>query len=162
MINVTVKSEPADGSGIVAWTETLEDPRQPLAEVAAVMRADIQERWDSETDPWGGSWAARSIHTLEIREKLGRDPIPGKFFASALSTQDGKAVDVGFSNPIPRWFHDGNPNNRVFGRGRGPRPARPVLPLKGGTVDLPADLEAALMEAFRGEMVAEIRRRTGG
>lgn len=161
MIDVSVSEDSGTGSGIVAWTEAIEDPRPALQSIGEIMRASVQDRWDSETDPWGASWQPRSITTIEIREKQGKDPFPSAFTAASRIVDDGKTARVGFGSPMPRYIHEGNPSNRVFGRGRGPRPARPVLPLRGGGVDLPDGLRDEIMAAFRREVLAVVQRGSG-
>lgn len=162
MIDVAVR-DTGDSSGIVAWTETIEDPREALQAITEVMRDDIAERFDTETDPWGRTWAPVSITTIEIRLKQGKDPTPGRFTPRARITDGGKSTRIGFvGNPHAEQFHLGNPSNRVFGRGLGPRPPRAILPLRGGAADLPDDLREDIMDAFRGEIREAVRAMSGG
>lgn len=147
-------------SGILAWTEAIEDPRPALQSIRVLIRADIAERFDSETDPWGASWMATSITTLEIRLARGQSPQARRFTPSSRSTDGGRGIAIGFgSNPHARRFHFGNPANRVFGRGHGPIPPRPILPLRGDALDMPDALRAEIMEAFQDEIREAVRQR---
>lgn len=163
MISILHPDPAESGGGIMAWTDTVEDPRAPLREIADVVKRDVQERWDSETDPWGTAWAPRSVTTLEIRDKQGKDPTPRAIAARGRLVDRGRSVRVGPAGPIARYFHEGDPSARVFGRGHGPRPPRPVLPLRGGSLQLPTRLRETLMDAFRASVRMQIRRaRRGG
>jgi len=161
MIEVDAHLTISDGGGIIAWTEAIKDPRDSLEAVRGVMSADITQRFDSQSDPWGAGWMPRSITTLEIRAEQGKDPTPTRFAFSARIVDGGMGIRIGFNkNPIARYFHLGNPSNRVFGGASGPIPARPILPLTSSGIDLPEELRRDIMRAFREAFIGTIRRRT--
>ena len=136
-------------AGIVAWQEALEDPRDALERIRVIMAEHIAERFQSQSDPWGTLWAPWSPTTVAIRVHRGKDLVRGPFGARARVTDGGRDLVIGFGrNPIPRYFHFGNPSNKVFGKGDGPIPARPLLPITEAGVVLPSELHDAVMKAF--------------
>lgn len=144
--------------GIVAWQEALEDPRDALERIRVIMAEHIAERFQSQSDPWGTLWAPWSPTTVAIRVYRGKDLVRGPFGARARVTDGGRDLVIGFgSNPIPRYFHLGNASNKVFGKGTGPIPARPLLPITDAGVVLPSALHDEIMEAFGDGILEGVR-----
>lgn len=159
MITVEARVVPDADGGIVAWQEAIEDPRDPLENIRRIMAEETAERFDTRTSPWGAPWEAISITTVEIRLQQGKPPIGGRFGATGTMADGGKALRFGFgSNPTPRYFHFGNPANRVFGKAPGPIPARPLLPITSSGVELPDPLRNRVMEAFADGVREGLRR----
>jgi len=159
-VSVEARTVSPSGSGILSWTEVIEDPREPLSAIRVLVDENIAKRFSSRTDPWGGSWAPPSITTIEIRLARGQDPIADvRFPNSSRFTRGGRSLNIGFGrNQIPRFFAEGNPANRVFGKAAGPVPARPVLPITASGVQLPTAFRAEIMDAFRDQIREAVRR----
>lgn len=140
----------SEGGGADAWIEAVQGPRDAMEAVSEVVESDVAERFRSETDPWGGPWAPLSPATLELYRRRGksaqRDRLRNSRFARVVD--GGRRAVVGLRSKVSRWFHEGNPANKMFGR-PAPRPARPVLPLRDGDHDLPPKLREDVMRAFR-------------
>lgn len=161
-IEVEARIIPHDDGGIVAWQETIEDPRDSLENIRQIMAEDTADRFDTRTGPWGAPWEPVSITTIEIRLQQGKDPTPARFGASGTLDNSGQSLRFGFgSSPIPKYYHFGNPNNRVFGKAPGPIPPRPILPITSSGVELPDSLRERVMEAFTEGVREGLRRRSG-
>lgn len=162
MPNVSVEARLVTSSdgGIVAWTETMEDPRDALEGIREIMADNIADRFASQSSPWGAQWAPWSPVTVSIRVYRGKDLTRAAFGPAGRVKDGGQAITIGFgSNPMPRYFHLGNAANLVFGKGVGPIPARPILPLTSSGVELPDPLRNQIMEAFSEGVREGLRRR---
>ena len=53
------------------------------------------------------------------------------------ATMDTAQVSMGGEGMFPDVHQFGNPNNKAWGRGRAPIPARPMFPIRGGMGDAP-------------------------
>lgn len=157
----------AEGTEADAWAQVLSDPSPALRAVGEVMREDIEQRFQTETDPWGMAWAPLSPVTVMFR---ARDGQLGKILQrtrnlanSAFSSVDDarKRITVALGAPYARVHQFGNPNNRLFGKTPAPIPARPILPLRGRRLDFPAALRVELVETFKDAIRLALRRARG-
>ena len=157
-VRVSVRHRESSEGNLDTWAAALAAPEDAVRAVGEVVEAHVAERIASRTSPWGDAWAPQSPATIEINRRRGRrdDSLSRTRFVQVLD--GGKRVVVGFTARFARAFHGGAPNNKAFGRGSAPIPARPVLPLRGRTHDLPPTLREEVKAAF----VAGMRRALRG
>lgn len=128
-----------------------------LQSIGEVIRRHVQERFASRTDPWGGAWAPLSPTTIAIAQKRGK-PTGGAGIAGAFKAElVGKVLHIELGSQVAAAFQNGAPSTFVFGRKRTTRPARPILPLRNGVLDMPEAWKEEIKAAFR-----EALRRTMG
>jgi hypothetical protein len=138
-----------------AWSSALSNPEPAMQAVGEVLSADIGERFVARSDPWGSPWAALSPTTLEIRARRGgpMGVLERTRFVRIIDA--GRRAAIGLASKVARVQHFGNPANRVFGRGPGPIPARPIIP---SGREMPETLLAEVRAAFRAGFRAVLRR----
>jgi phage gpG-like protein len=169
---LTVKvSRKQSGAGIDAWAAAFARSDDWLKALGELLREDVEQRFQTQTDPWGAAWAPHSAVTVALRNregKPGRILIKDRYLANSFSYRIERLphprVIISSGGPSARYAaaqQFGNPNNKMFGRGRAPIPPRAMLPLRpSGKLDMPprllteirAELEAAIkiaMERFR-------------
>lgn len=163
-IKTTMGSE---GSAVDAWTQALSDPSPALKAVGEMLREDVEMRFQTESDPWGNAWAPLSPVTVALRAKAGQ---LGKILQRTRNLANSafwrlddtkRRVVVSLSAPYARVQHFGNPSNKLFGKTPAPIPARPILPLRGGRVDLAAEMRTELLETFKDSIRLALRRARG-
>lgn len=155
------RTEGASG-GTDAWAGAIREPTDATTAVSEVAAAHVDARFETRTDPWGGAWASPSAATVEIRSRSGQRVRRLRSTRFVQILDGGKRAVVGFAASFAAAFHGGAPGNKAFGRGSAPIPARPVLPKRGRRPDLPPELRAEVMDAFREGMrraVRALRRR---
>ena len=164
MVAVSIRVTAKGGSDADAWSAALNDTSPALAAVGEVLREDIEQRFQTQTDPWGAPWGPHSPVTVKLRARRGRS---GKILqitrvlANSVWTriESGKRVVVGMAAPYAKVHQFGNPNNRLFGKGpRAPIPARPMLPLRNGKVDLGAALREEVVGTFKDALRLALER----
>lgn len=151
---------PTGPSTIDGWSAAFSTPEPATQGVAETISADVAERFATRTDPWGAAWAPLSPVTIEIRARRGTRDGAGLVGARFVRILDGgRRAAVGLASSVARWQQFGNPANKVFGRGAGPLPARPILPITPGGVEAPDDLLARVKQAFRAGIRAALSAR---
>lgn len=158
---VSIKLEHrAAGGGADAWIDAIQGPRDAMEAVSEIVESDVGERFRTETDPWGGAWAPLSPATLDLYRRRGkrasRDRLTNSRFSRVVD--GGRRAVVGLRSKVSRWFHEGNPSARIFGKSPAPRPARPILPIRDGSHDIPPALREDVMRAFREGIRRAVRK----
>lgn len=159
-LTVTRASDGADVDGLI---EALGQPQPALEALGEVWLENIEQRFQTQTDPWGGAWEPHTAVTVELqaaRGRLGKILQQTRVLANSKYARvvDGHKLLVGFGDSLKARVHQfGNPANRMFGRAKAPIPARPMLPLRAGRLELPADLREELIETFRDVMLRMVR-----
>lgn len=145
-INLVVRQKIGSKGSIEAWGEALSDPKPQLEEIGAVLRENLEQRFASNTDPWGNAWAPISPVTIALR---GGD-VDRDLSDRIVARVEGTKVFIGLRSAVARIRQYGAPNNRMFGGPKAPIPARPMLPIRPTRrVDLPKELLARVMETVR-------------
>lgn len=166
-LRVKIDVGQAEGSALDAWSAALADPSPALKAIGEAAREEVEQRFQTETDPWGAPWAPLSPVTIMLRAKAGQ---LGKILQRTRNLansafwrldETGKRVVVSLAAPYAPVQHFGNPNNKLFGKVKAPIPARPILPLRDGRIDLPAALREELVETFKDAMRLALRRARG-
>lgn len=131
----------------------LQDMRTPNRRASKILHSLVTGTFDAQMSPWGVRWKKLRPSTLRWRRQRGYAPGPtlkasGWLRASikAISGRAGFSVEAGAS--YADVHQDGNPGNRMYGRGRAPIPARPYMPIKRGSVNLPQPWWDQVLEPF--------------
>ncbi len=110
----------------------------PMRAVALTLDQLVRNTFRDQTDPFGRPWEKHRPSTLRDRERRGQASRQILIDSGALygsigheSGADSATVFAGTEYAEVHQF--GNPNNKAWGRGSAPIPARPFLP----TDDLP-------------------------
>lgn len=164
-------SQKQSGASSDAWAAAFSRSDDWLKALGELLREDVEQRFQTQTDPWGAAWAPHSAVTVALRQregKPGRILIKDRYLANSfgyrIERSPSPRVVIFSGGPASRYAavqQFGNPNNRLFGKARAPIPPRAMLPLRpNGRLDMPerlkseirAELEAAIktaMERFR-------------
>lgn len=121
------------------------DLKRATERVAFSISQRVALCFHDERDPWGAPWAPLAATTLRQRRDRGRSGVSilrdtSLLFGSVDATPDG--VSVGRADR-PAGVHQ-------FGSEAKNIPARPMLPIRNGRVDLPPD--------WRDEVVAVLHQ----
>jgi phage virion morphogenesis protein len=154
MVAVSIRVDVKGGSDADAWSQALSDPSPALAAVGEVLREDVEQRFQSQTDPWGAAWAPHSPVTIALRAargRAGRILLDTRVLANSVfaRVESARRVVVGIAAPYARVHQFGNPANRLFGGPRAPIPPRPMLPLRNGRVDLSKAMRDEVLETWK-------------
>lgn len=163
-VNVTLRRKSGTGQSLVdKWGAALRMPEDAVERIGNVIERSVRENFNERRDPWGQPWAPISPVTRALSRKLG-DGTESTLAATIFRrvTDAGKRVVVGLASPAARIRQTGRPNNMIFGRAAAPIPARPVLPLRGSTVDLPNELLERVREALRRGLRSAVTGADGG
>ena len=155
--------------------------------VESVLQSFVQERdpWGVPWEPLSGVTVALRMRKLGIKlfktNRRGRRTgltaratrsLPGQSSGfrilfnvgslrnSITSRVDGRRVRGSAGGPAAKYARkqqDGDPDNKIFGKYRAPIPSRKYLPIRGGRVDLPAELRAEVVEMVRAGIFRAIR-----
>lgn len=129
------------------------NPAQSLPVIGEMLVKRTRKSFDDTRSPWGQSWAPLSPVTLARRRSGGGRPLQDtRVMYNSISWQSAGnlAIAIGSSDGIKARVHQfGNPNNKFFGKGRAPIPARPFLPITTTGVDIP--------DSWRDEIIKELR-----
>src|SRR5688500_18970028 len=136
MVAVRVRVQVRDGSGPGAegWAAAFADPSDAMRAIGEAMLENVEQRFQTETDPWGAAWAPHSPVTIALRAARGR---LGKILQDTRNLANskyarvidgGRKVLVGLGASYAHVQHFGNPNNKMFGKAKAPIPARAILP----------------------------------
>jgi len=141
------------GPGPSDYAAAMRDPRAWSGAVGEVLIEDIEQRFQTETDPWGNAWAALSPVTLKLRAALGRSgrilSITRNLANSKFSRLEGVRLVVGMAAKYAAAQMLGNPANKMYGKWPAPIPARAALPLRpGGRLDMPQRLLVEIKETI--------------
>lgn len=112
----------------------LRDMSPIMTVVAEDTRTLIDDSFQTLTSPAGQPWAPLSDTTIELnpRRAGGRPLNDTTRLRRSITTETSKrGFSFGTNVRYAAKQHFGDPNNRVFGRARGPVPARPFLPVTG-------------------------------
>ncbi|MBA8886159.1 hypothetical protein FHW12_000350 [Dokdonella fugitiva] len=127
-----------------ALRQLAENPQRPLELARDVLEQRVRQTFRDEADPWGSPWAPHSPVTTGLRARRGNTRVSllidtGKMFSTIRSGVEGNEafVAIGGEGTFPEVHQRGNPDNKAWGRGRAPIPARPMFPLRGDEVELP-------------------------
>lgn len=135
-------------------------PVEATAKVAHVIAERSRLTFHDQADPWGNPWAALSPATLAKRRGGGRGGVSilrdtGQLLASLTDgvAGDEAVVHIGFSDR-PATIHQ---FGGQAGRGRKVNiPARPMLPIRGNTVDLPPSWRDEVIEVLNASIAAAV------
>ncbi len=155
--------ERAEGESLYAWADALKDIKPALESVAAVFVNETRENIAASRDPWGSAWAPPSQMTREIAERRGKSTGGGTFAPKVKVLIVGTSrVLIQIASKSSLTFHHGQRNMRVFGRATNKSsPPRPILPIRGGKVDVPEELLKAVRAALRDGLKRSLSRRSG-
>jgi hypothetical protein len=156
--------ERAEGESLYAWADALRDIRPAMAEVGYVFLENAQANIAERRDPWGGAWADVTAMTAAIAQRRGR-ATGGRSFLPKIKVElvGTNRVRIAIESRASRTFHFGQTSVRVFGRTTSKNvPPRPLLPIRGGNVDVPEELMTTVREALRDALRHALRNRRQG
>lgn len=138
-----------------AYAAALRDPSTWASAVGEVLVEDIEQRFQTESDPWGAAWAALSPVTLRIRAKRGRSgkilQVTRNLANSKFWRLSGQRLIIGIGATYG-MFHQ-------LGTSR--MPARPMMPIRpGGRIDFPQRLLTEIRETIRDAITRAVQRAT--
>lgn len=160
-MKVTRKS---NGPGVDAWAQAFTQSDDWLKPLGELLREEVEQRFQTQTDPWGAAWTPHSAVTIALRlreGKPGRILLKDRYLANSFSYRVERSprprVIISSGGPAAPYAaaqQFGNPRNRMFGKAPAPIPARAMLPLRpGGRFDMPprllAEIRAELLEAIK-------------
>lgn len=124
-----------------AYAAALRDPGTWASAVGEVLVEDIEQRFQTESDPWGAAWAALAPSTVRMRIKRGRAgkilQVTRNLANSKFWRLQGKRLVIGMGAAYAKYHQLGT--NRM--------PARPMMPFRsGGAVDMPQRLLREIRE----------------
>jgi phage gpG-like protein len=155
VVTLTVREKIGPKGSLEAWGEALENPREAVERIGELLEQNLEERFATQTDPWGMPWAPPSPVTVALRGGRVDSGLESKRFARI--DDNGKRAVVGIASPAARRRQFGAPNNKMFGRYGAPVPPRPALPMRRRRVELPPDLHAEVMRTV-GEYLRRIAK----
>lgn len=129
------------------------DMRTPNRRAAKILQSLILGTFDQEMTPWGSRWKKLKPSTLRWRRQKSYAMSPilkaSGWLRASIKPQSGRAgfvVEAGAHYADIQ--QDGNAGNKMYGRSRAPIPARPFMPVKRGTVNLPQPWWDQVLEPF--------------
>lgn len=134
-----------------AMIAACDSPREAMETIGFDFEQRASMAFQSGRDPWNAAWEPLSPLTLELRRGSSAQPLldTGRLAGSMTYRADDDQVDIG-TNVIYAATHQfGRADNRMFGRGLAPIPARPFLPLRSTGPDLPPAWERSAIEAVQ-------------
>ena len=147
-VSLTVRQKAGEKGSLEAWGAALANPKPALDRIGALLRANLEERFRTNTDPWGGAWAPVSERTIAMRG--GVREADDNLIERISVRIEGLKVRFGLRSAIARSRQFGVPNNRMFGRSPAPVPARPFLPIRPSRkIEFPPALLAQILETVR-------------
>lgn len=131
----------------------LQDMRTPNRRASKILHNLILGTFDKQMTPWGSRWKKLRPSTLRWRKQKGYAPGPALkasgYLRSSIRPTSGRAgFTVDANAPYADIQQEGNAANRMYGRGHAPIPARPFMPVKRGSVNLPQPWWDAVLEPF--------------
>ena len=119
--------------------QRVEHPAPAFAAVGEALKSNIQGGFSDSTDPWGGAWQALSQTTQSIRggRRMGGQPLldTGKLRNSINYFADDGGVEIGTADTEGKaLMQQFGGHSKLF---KASVPARPFLPIRNGTADLP-------------------------
>lgn len=146
--------------------------REHIGNLTPVMRSigqtlvtGVDLGFRAQSDPWGGAWAPLAMSTLKRRRGTSAHVLrdTGRLVNSFSYRADARSVTVG-TDVIYAAVHQFGAERGAFGRTRrgapipwGRIPPRPMLPIRGGQVDLPSDTAEAVVGIVH-DFLSERRR----
>ncbi len=132
-----------------AYAAALADPNTWAGAVGEVLVEDVEQRFQTQSDPWGQAWEALKPSTLRSRAARGLSgpilQITRTLANSKYSRLVGRAVVVGLAVGYAVHHQYGAPSAGL--------PARPILPMRGGKPDLPTrlrdEIKATVQDAIK-------------
>lgn len=170
MTAVTVKPT-VNGSKVDAWKLAMEaGAREGVGRGAQTLLEYTEFLMAAHEDPWGASWAPLSEVTVRLEEEDASNTANTSFSrigSFRVFEYDHKVkADVIVrrkDRSVAGILNFGNPENKVFGRGAGPIPARSFLPItQGGELNMPEPLRQRLIGIVRQALQETLRRARGG
>lgn len=147
-IDLKVRQVAGAKGSLDAYGDAIRQPRQALEEIGKILRQNLTERFQSNTDPWGKPWAPPSPVTIALRG--GEIDADNDLVQRIVTRIEGTKVFIGLRSAVARVRQYGAPRNRMFGGPSAPIPPRPMLPVRETRrVDLPRDLLARIMAVVR-------------
>lgn len=147
--------------GLPEFTRRLQNLAPAMDAIGAAILSEVDLSFVESRDPWGNHWAALSAKTtLPMRRKgkgTGADAQilmdTGKLAESFSHQTTKRSVTVGTTKKYA-GTHQFGAAQGAYGRTRrggpipwGRIPARPMLPIRGGQVDLPRAMQLEIMDA---------------
>ena len=120
----------------------LRDMRTPNRRASRILANLVFASFDSQQTPWGAKWRKLQPSTQRWRKYRGYAQGPllnaSGNLRSSIKPQSGRAdFAIEATSDYASIHQDGNPQNKMYGRGRAPIPARPFLPIQRGRVRIP-------------------------
>ena len=129
------------------------NPAVALPNIGEALVNRTRRSFGTATSPYGERWQPLKPITLQRRRGGGGRPLQDtRVLYNSISWQSAGnlAIAVGSSDGVKARVHQfGNPNNRFFGRGRAPIPARPFLPIQPSGVNIPQPWQNDIIKELR-------------
>lgn len=134
-------------------TGRMKDMRTPNRRAAKILHSLVLGTFDSQMSPWGVKWKKLRPSTLRWRSRKGYAPGPilraSGWLRASIKRTSGRADFVVSAEASYADVHqEGNPGNRMYGKGRAPVPARPFMPIRRGSVNLPQPWWDQVLEPY--------------
>jgi phage virion morphogenesis protein len=146
-------------SRIAALLRDVADLSKPLDRIGFAVSQRVAATFQDQADAFGQDWAPLSPVTLALRrsrrraggEQILRDT---GALANSISHQvvGSQAVEIGpgpSTDDYAATHQFGRADNRMFGKSPAPIPARPFLPARGKTAELPDDWADEVLAVVR-------------
>ena len=141
-----------------------DDKTEVFGRVGAAVLSKVQLGFKTGTDPWGNAWAPLKLRKGQPLRDTGR------LNRSIRSKPDADGVTIGTNLIYARVHQYGativpvkakrlafqGPAGPIFAK-KVVVPARPYLPLKGGSVDLPDTWRAAVVSRLKAHFKAAVK-----
>jgi phage virion morphogenesis protein len=147
--------------GLPEYTKRLKNLKPAMDAIGAAILSEVDLGFREQRDPWGEPWAALSEKTTLPMRRKGKGKGPGAQIlmntgklAESFSHQATKRSVVVGTTKKYAGTHQFGAAQGAYGRTKrngpipwGDIPARPMLPIRGGKVDLPKDMQLEIMDA---------------
>lgn len=115
--------------GIRKLIEKVEDPTELWEAMGQETLDQIDDSFNTQASPFGRRWAPHALTTVRIHGSHRLLQLSGRLRARIRASVDREGLTIEVKSPYAGVHQWGNPSNKVFGRGRGPIPARPFMPI---------------------------------
>jgi phage gpG-like protein len=159
---ITIEGMDASTQTVTAIQGFASDIGTTVEKAARIVEDKIRQTFRDLRDPWGNAWPPLSPVTIAQRQahnSFNIQPLvdKGTMFDSLQTIRQGdnSSVTIGGPGMFPDVQQFGNPENKAWGRGHAPIPARAFFPLReGGGADIP--------EAWIADVLLPIERELQG